>query len=253
MFRWDTIREVLADSGPVFRRLKEIYALLPSTHCLRRGDCCSLMPEMSFAEAQSALDLLIRFNPDERMRLFRKIVGHFFLNAIEITTCPFLEDQDCMIYPDRFLGCRAYGLWSKETYEKRAEANRLAKLNLQKQWQRLGVILPRDVVHFRLPYCPNVTPETGEAVSDTLLSRCGERVGLLYRRFSSDHQSLERTFGRDYYFDLSFFLTALVFGAPGAARMKLDVVREILITGSRKKLDEILAGLPDFRYKLEGL
>jgi Fe-S-cluster containining protein len=253
MVGWDKITGALEDSGPVFRRLGEIYARLPSTCCLRRGNCCSLLPEMSFAEALSAVDRLIRFDPDERMRLLRRMIGYFFLNAVEITACPFLEGRNCLIYPDRFLGCRAYGLWTKAAYEKRAAANRLAKKHLQKQWQRLGVSLPRGVIDFQLPYCPDVKLETGEEASDTLLARCGESVGLLFQRFSPAYLALEQRFGRDYYFDLSFFLAALVFGAKGAVRLKFAVVRDILITGNRERLDEILAGLPAMGDKPKGM
>jgi Fe-S-cluster containining protein len=70
-----------------------------------------MLPEMTLVEALPVIRRLVEMAATMRNRLIKKIIGHFFLNPVEITSCPFLEGQECLIYPDRFFGCRSYGLW----------------------------------------------------------------------------------------------------------------------------------------------
>ncbi|MGD8450149.1 MAG: hypothetical protein PVF36_13060, partial [Desulfobacterales bacterium] len=106
------IRELLQTSDRQFQELKEVYALLPDTRCQRKTHCCSLLPEITLVEALLAIRRLVEMATAVRNPLIQKIIGYFFLNPVEITSCPFLEGQECTVYPDRFFGCRSYGLWS---------------------------------------------------------------------------------------------------------------------------------------------
>ena len=137
MFSWKTIKDLVDRSGQTFQELGEIYNEIPDTSCLRRGYCCSLMPEMTFVEALSAFRSLIQFETDMRNQIFKRIVSYFFLNALEIPLCPFLRDNSCLIYSERFLGCRAYGLWSPNYYEKLSLSSRKAK-KICRQVKRFG-------------------------------------------------------------------------------------------------------------------
>ena len=155
-FSREVIRALLAGSAAQRLALKETYAQLPSTRCRRRTHCCSLLPEMSLLEALTAVQLLLDMVPEQKLQVSKRLLHYFFLNPVEILSCPFLEGNDCLVYQQRFFGCRAYGLWSRKYYQKQAKLSQQAKRIGQQQWQRLGVALPQEVVDFRLNYCPHV-------------------------------------------------------------------------------------------------
>jgi len=137
-------------------------------------------------------------------------------------------------------------LWSKTHYDKRAASSQQEKKHLQKQWENLGVPLPQSVIDFQLPYCMHVEPEGDVEIDDNTLLQLGDNIEMLSRQFPQWHQS----FGQRYYSDLSFFLASLVFGPSGAVRMKFAIVRDILTTGNRERLDRILEELPDIHEEL---
>jgi Fe-S-cluster containining protein len=238
-FSWPEIRELLARSRPQRQALQEVYARLPATRCRRRVRCCSLLPEASLAEVLAALAGIQEFPTDRRLSLLQKALRYFLTNPLEITSCPFLEGRDCLIYESRFFGCRAYGLWSPEEYARRAEANRQAKRNLGDQWLRLGLRLPAAVIDFRVPYCrevemidPGPREDRGLLALEVAIEEIAERLGPASDRFRNLYCS-----------DLSFLLTGLLLSIPEAVRLKFAVVREGIETGGRQKLEEALRRL----------
>jgi hypothetical protein len=238
-FNWTDIRDLLARSLPQRLALQHLYARLPATRCRRQAHCCAMLPEMSLTEALTALDRMQRFPPDQRGYVLKKMVRYFLINPLEITACPFLEGADCLIYEDRFFGCRAYGLWSPEEYARRAGANRQAKSQMREQWLRLGVRLPAAVVDFQVPYCSQVVTAGAEAVTDTSLLETEEEVERLSEPLDPGHQRF-----RDLYFtDLSFLLAGLILGTPEALRLKFTLVKEGLPIGRPDRLDEVILNL----------
>jgi Fe-S-cluster containining protein len=235
------IKELLQTSDHQLKELKETYALLPATRCRRKTQCCSLLPEMTLVEALLVIRRLVKMTAGERNPLIKKIIGYFFLNPVEITSCPFLEGQDCLIYPDRFFGCRSYGLWSPAHYETLAARGRKAKQHLQEQWTRLGVCLPQRVFDFQVPYCPSVETISPEGIDDKTLGKTSDRIQEISAHFSSRHQ----WFAHRYFSDLSFLLSALIFGYTKTVQMKFAIVRDMVHTKNRTKLDRIIQELPD--------
>jgi hypothetical protein len=228
------------------RELKETYALLPATRCRRKAYCCSMLPEMTLVEALPIIQRLVDMAPAMRRRLLQKIISYFFLNPVEITSCPFLEGQDCLIYADRFFGCRSYGLWSQAYYEKLAASDRKAKIYLQKQWKNLDVSLPKKVIDFQVPYCRRVKTNDHAFIDDKTLLHVSDTIESISTRFSQCHQS----FLQKYFCDLSFLLAALVFGHTTAVQIKFNVVYDIVNAGNRKRLDSIIEDLPDLFAEL---
>ena len=127
---------------------------------------------------------------------------------MEISSCPFLQGNDCLVYPDRFFGCRAYGLWSRDYYQDLADKNRQGKKVLQQQWEKLGISLPEEVLSFQVPYCSRVETDSPVTVTDETLSTISDRIDTL----SCDLEPWDREFRGNYFSDLSFFLTGLQFG-----------------------------------------
>ena len=235
------IKALLQTSDPQLNALKETYALLPETRCRRKTRCCSLLPEMTLVEALLVIRRVLEMTEEVRNPLIKKIIGHFFLNPVEITSCPFLEGQDCLIYPARFFGCRSYGLWSRGYYEKLAARDCKAKQHLQDQWKRLGVCLPKNVIDFQVPYCPWVETISPKAIDDKTLLEVSDRIQAISAHFSSRHQ----WFAQRYFSDFSFLLSALIFGYTQAVQMKFAIVREMVHTKNRTKLDRTIQELPD--------
>jgi Fe-S-cluster containining protein len=197
---------------------------------------------MSLVEALSAIQLLIDMAPLRRAKLSRGLVRYFFLNAVEIGSCPFLGGNSCLIYDNRFFGCRAYGLWSGQYYEEQAEHSREAKRMSQTLWQGLGVSLPQEVVEFSVPYCPHVELEENGSVNDRRLLEILNTVGAISGLLTPWHE----LFRERYFSDLSFLLASLTLGMDEAIQLKFEIVRDMLARGKRDRLMEVVEELPDF-------
>jgi len=240
-FSREVIRALLERSTEQRSALNEAYSQLPSTRCRRRTYCCSLLPEMSLLEALSAVQQLLEMKAEQRLWMNRRLIRYFFLNPVEILSCPFLESENCLIYRNRFFGCRAYGLWTEELYRKKGEQSRKAKTLSQHQWQRLGVSLPEEVVNFHLDYCPYVELEGGAFVEDELLLQTSDRIEAISGELVPWHEK----FHQEYFSDLSFLLASISLGLQRAVQLKFEIVRHILSTGNKEKVDRIVDKLDD--------
>ena len=247
MFSQHDIKKLLQNSLHQLQELKETYALLPSTRCRRKTNCCSMLPEMSLVEALAVIKRLLDM-PSAMCRQFvQKIVNYFFLNPVEITLCPFLEGRECMIYEDRFFGCRAYGLWSQEYYERLMDGARRTKIHLREQWNNLGLSLPSKVVDFQVPYCKDVEIDGNAFVDDRMLQNISDTIEAISSRLSHQHQS----FSQVYFSDLSFLLSSIAFGLEESIKIKFTVVKDIITTGNMTGLEKIIDELPELCAKLD--
>lgn len=241
LLTWGVIENLLQSSVAQQRQLSAQYKRLPATRCRRKTHCCSMLPEMTFVETLAIFRRVVAMESVERLAFLMKISRYFFLNAAQITACPFLDDQTCRVYQDRFFGCRAYGLWSSAHYHKIATGSQTTKRYFQKQWLQLGVRLPRAVVNFQMPYCLDVQTVEGVDLNDAALVHIADALESVSRQFSEAHQ----VFQQNYFSDFSFLVAALLFGHRRAVQIKFDVVKEFLDTGNAKKLDRILKGAVD--------
>jgi hypothetical protein len=232
---------LLQASEPGLRELQETYSLLPATRCRRSTHCCSMLPEMTLLEVLAAVQLLATQSSRVRQQLINNIVSYFFINPAMITACPFLAGQDCLVYHNRFFGCRAYGLWSQEYYNSLAGHSREVKKAVQQQWRELGVCLPQQMIDFQVPYCSHVETVGDSAIDDEKLSRIADTIETLSEQCADWHQ----IFNQNYFADLSFLTTSLIFGVTGAIQIKFTLVRDLITTGDQTRLDKILADLPD--------
>ena len=240
-FSREVIQELLAGSAAQRLALKETYAQLPSTRCRRRTLCCSLLPEMSLLEALTAVQLLLDMVPEQKLQVSKRLLHYFFLNPVEILSCPFLEGNDCLVYQQRFFGCRAYGLWSRKYYQKQAKLSQQAKRIGQQQWQRLGVALPQEVVDFRLNYCPHVEAEGDISVDDELLVQTSDVIDSISAQLVPWHDQ----FRQEYFSDVSFLLASILLGLQQAIQLKFEIVRDYLANGKQDRLAKIIEDFPD--------
>lgn len=246
MLSQQVIRDLLQTSSSRQQELEKIYERLPKTQCRRKARCCSMMPEMTLVETLPIIQRLMDMPTSDRRQLIQNIIGYFFLNPAEIISCPFLSGPECLIYTDRSFGCRAYGLWSRAYYIKLAEQNRQAKNHLRKQWENYGVLLPKKVRDFQIPYCLSVKIGGNALINDKMLLQISNKIETISKGFDRWHQ----TFVEMYFCDLSFLLAAMIFGTAEAVRMKFRLVSDILSTGDKTTLDTIIKALPDLFEEL---
>jgi Fe-S-cluster containining protein len=242
IFSLEIIRELLARSTDQRLAIKDVYGQLPATRCRRRTECCSLLPEISLLEALKVIELLVDMAPGKRHQLSKGLIRYFFLNPVEILSCPFLDGQDCLIYADRFFGCRAYGLWSQQYYSEQATRSQQTKQLSLKQWRGLGITLPQEVVDFHLPYCGYVELEGNNFVDDEMIMDASDEIEGLSVQLSPWHH----TFRQGYFSDLSFLFASLAFTTQTAIQLKLEIVREALVKGNKDILTGLWEGVPDF-------
>ncbi len=219
-----SITQLLQTSRKFTKELHSIYRKLPEVTCKGLAHCCTLLPDMTFTEAVSALDSLSSMEPPRRMEILHRIALYFYLNPVKIMSCPFLEKGRCIIYKDRFLGCRTYGLWSANHYKTLASKNLEAKRQVQAAWQQAGINLPKEVIEFQVPYCKNLKIIKGKQPNDRALLKLGKKVAYLSQEHSAAMHSM---FAEDFFMDLSFWLVSMVFGKQGAANSKFMAVKAV--------------------------
>jgi Fe-S-cluster containining protein len=237
----EVIGGLLGQASAHYHDLTEAYNLLPDTRCQRRSRCCSLLPEMTLLEALSAIRTLAAMPPVSRIALTRGLVRYFLTNSVEISPCPFLRGADCLIYQDRFFGCRAYGLWSTDHYERQAGRSRQAKEYTRLQWEHLGVELPRQVLEFQVPYCPHVEVVGDLAMEDGLLVEAQDRIEKLSGNLGLWHELFRAT----YFADLSVLFAALAFGLREAVATKFSLCRDLVRGGDKRRLAALVEEVPD--------
>lgn len=237
----DTIGDMFQHTENWPQALEDAYTLLPATRCRRKINCCSMLPEMTWIEAAFAIHRIVDMRPSLRLRLIKKMVRYFLVNAVEISACPFLDQQDCLIYQDRFFGCRAYGLWSMNYYAELTARNQLMKKQLQSQWERLGITLPQHVIDFSVPYCLDVDIADDITVDDDFMSHVSHKIESLSGQSPEAHHA----FRQIYFSDLSFLVAALIFGMTESIKMKFNVVKEIVMDDNREILDTMINACSD--------
>ena len=216
--------------------LERIRNRLPATTCQRRTKCCALLPHMSLMEAALLMQAIDALPPSVGAGIHSRLLSCFFLNAVRITGCPFLENTDCQVYAHRPFGCRAYGLWSTVEYQRQVKASNQAQKAVQKAWGGLGVTLPREVTRHRPPYCRDVTVSGSESIDDAGLSDLGRQIEGLNQRLDPE----AGTFASKFSSDLSFLVAAEGMGYDAALQNKVTIVREYLASGESPSLDYIL-------------
>ena len=224
-----------ASSRGLFVILEQLYQELPDTTCARRGACCGLLPPVFTVELAGWLHRLPEIPYKERAAQARRLVEHFLCNAAQRRPCPWARPDACAIYPQRFLGCRAYGLWSSEAYAVRAAQALQGQQAVAQAWQGLGVTLPPEVLAPAPPYCRQVRPVGGHAVDDAAIETLEKRALELSRDLPP---SLERL--HDFGGDISFAVAALALGQPQALSLKVALTKALL-TGDQAEAQELLA------------
>ncbi len=231
------IREVFNRAGPALDRLSAVYGRLPSMRCRMRGLCCQLLPEMSFLEFLGVVRAVNGLDLPVATEATRRLVRYFFVNPVRLTSCPFLENNRCLVYEGRPFGCRAYGLWSPEYYRNRRRETLKGKAVVREAWRRLGIELPTEVADFSISYCRNVRPDPHAAIDDDTLNDFYDEVLDMSAELGDHDESFYRLFLND----ASFLAAASVVTHDIALNDKVTVVRETIEAGESRTLSIILS------------
>lgn len=224
-----------ASSRGLFVILEQTYQEIPETTCARRGVCCALLPPVFTVELAAWLHRLPATPYKERASQARRLTEHFLVNAARRRPCPWSRPGACAIYTERFMGCRTYGLWSPQAYEKRAAQAARGQQAVAQAWQGLGVELPAEVLAPAPPYCRQVRPVRGPAPDDAFIEGLEERALELSRELPA---SLERL--HDFGGDISFAVACLALGQAQALSLKVAVTKALL-AGDQDQAAELLA------------
>ncbi|MCB2190987.1 MAG: hypothetical protein KQI62_05440 [Deltaproteobacteria bacterium] len=224
-----------ASARGLFVILEQLYQELPNTTCARQGSCCTLLPPVSTVELAAWLHRLPETPYKERAAQARRLVEHFLCNAAERRSCPWARPDSCAIYSQRFMGCRTYGLWSPQVYEKRATQAAQSQQAVAQAWKSMGVELPAEVLAPPPPYCRQVKPIGGSAPDDAAIEALEDRALQLSHDLPD---SLERL--HDFGGDIAFAVASLALGQQQALSLKVAVTKALL-SGEEAEAHELLA------------
>ncbi|MFZ5631919.1 MAG: YkgJ family cysteine cluster protein [Bacillota bacterium] len=220
-----------AQKNGLLEQLNSIYGGLPETACDRCGTCCTVPPPAYIVEYLNMFRYMKESLPDLIPGLLEKAVRFYFLELVDINLkCPFLgEDNLCLVYPVRPLSCRGYGLAKKEnSFGERKEMEELAR----RYKEKYGIILPGEIVDFKLPECGKVRIVDGRKASTELLEVAISYIAQLESRlFPVELVDREYTFVP---FVTHLALTVL---SEGARARRPKVMKEYLETGGSAALD----------------
>ncbi len=232
---WAAIDSLVCGSQDLLNELRAVYQHIPPTTCRRRAKCCSLLPETSFVEFLHLYQTL-GLMPDATTRsVLAKIAAYYLLNSVERLDCPFLDSGSCLIYGWRPFTCRAYGLWSQRYYDEQAARNRQGKEACRAGWKSLGIDLPEEVLNFSQGYCLSVTSDAMSA-DDGMLNAIWTKILELGEPF----EPLHSRYVQEYFSDFSFAMTALALGYRRALVEKVNVAREVVTHGDKKRVDSLV-------------
>lgn len=202
--------------------LESVYKKMPNTLCVRRGECCGLLPPAAPAELLGFLLRLPKLSAGARVATVTRLVHHFIRNAANRLKCPWAKRDSCADYANRFFACRAYGLWSPEAYDQRRQTAHAAQEQVKDAWAGLGIELPEEVLAPGPDYCGSVRPVSGAPLDDKALLDLEADLAAL----TQDLDGIDELAAHGN--DLSHLMAALVLGTSECLRQKMGYTRATL-------------------------
>lgn len=221
-----------AEKMGLFDSLNSIYESLPETNCEKCGTCCTVPPPAYIVEYLNMFRFLKNNISDGIPEIVEKSVRFYFLELVDINLkCPFLgEDSLCMVYPVRPLSCRGYGLTKNDNglLGARSEMEELARRYREEH----GIILPEEVVSYKLPECGKVNIVDSRKISTETLE-----VAISYiARLESQLFPVELV-DQEYTFMPYVTHLALSVITEGARLRRIKVMKEYIENGSSSMLE----------------
>ena len=239
MIHPEDLSAALSAANPLFQELQSLYRRLPDTQCCcdQPGVCCTFLPEMTWIEALQWVEIIRKLTEEARFDLLKRFMTFYLTSPVRHCGCPFLQHKTCGIYEFRPFACRAYGLWSRQMGDERTDVSRRERKALLTSWQHFGLELPAEMVEFEIDYCDRVQCRSRPAISDSGLI---DILGKVYR-LDQNFPELQNIFEKEFYSDFSFLITSLILGVRKSVLGKFAVIKEMVIQGTSKRLQTMLA------------
>lgn len=235
-----------------FGRLAEVYAALPPTRCDMCGQCCRQGPEIYYVEFLHTLRYILSFSPEKYQQLVQRAVKFHLLGLVDASlACPFLEDNECTIYPIRWFVCRWWGLEAEADFlrQRKRERRDLSRQELMRHFKELYQIeLPPAVAAAaELPFCRQVEITAGERPSQS------RKAALLSKLIQLDQELLPLgTMLRQLnYLDFSTHLCSLFLSPEEMANYRLRAIKEFLAQGYSLTAGNLASKLSQIEIPLE--
>ncbi|CCO08300.1 YkgJ family cysteine cluster protein [Desulforamulus hydrothermalis] len=232
-----------AEQNNLFSQLEQIYAALPATSCEGCATCCKWgSPPAFFIEYLN----LYRHVRDNMKDSWREILGksteYFYLELVDVNQkCPFLNDSNqCSVYSVRPFACRSYGLLSKQDFE---TGDRGLELLAKKFKDEYDLIIPQEIINYKLPWCGKVTSQTGTHLAKSTLAGLAAQIGALdYTFFPQELVDQEGTL-----LPFPVHLANTVLGSGARAR-KIKVMKQYVDQGSKELLQGFVEKAAAFQF-----
>ncbi|MCF8010401.1 MAG: YkgJ family cysteine cluster protein [Clostridiales bacterium] len=224
-----------ADNQGYLKQLRHIYDELPETECDKCATCCTVPPPGYLIEFLNLYKYIKDNLQDQQVGIMEKTIRYFFLELADVNIkCPFLDEKsnNCLVYPVRPLGCRIYGLMSKDDFgdgDKRSIEGIANKYR-----EEYNIELPEEVLNFELPFCDRVCRLDGkkEYVSAELVQKMASNMEALEASIVPP-QAVEE----QYTFAPMPTHLALSVLTKGARFRRPRVIKEYLEKGTSEMLD----------------
>ena len=230
----------LAKEEKIARRLDFIYGRVPMNDCQRCADCCFTSPQVHQLEFLNIYDSLRSLPELEQRRLGRKLVEYEILSLATLKNkCPFLRQDDCLIYERRPLQCRLFGLYPLEEYTDMVAKCRRQNEDLAGYYARAkGLSLSEDVMTYDIDQCANNIDRSGKAVvvAAAERDRLNAQISELGRQVLPDHQHSSGLVNFSNYYVLTYLEDEFLEDA------KVKAIREFQKNGRSRILDDLLTG-----------
>ena len=177
---------------------------------------------------------------EQRDNLLRRVVAYEFLNLVKIDLeCPFLADNQCIIYRNRPLSCRVFGLYPEGDYKIRINDSQVSNRKLAEYYrENYDLKLPDLVVSHDVNQCEYNHDEEGNPIVLSLYER--GRVQKMFfsledRIFPTEMERPKEVLERFSYFFIKNFL-----GEGELFEIRLALMRDYLENGRTDGIDEII-------------
>lgn len=181
-----------AKKSELFKKLNNIYDILPKGQCTGCGSCCMESVGINLIEFLNIFNYL-QDKDELRERSLDRIIDYYFMEFMEKKCCPFQDENNkCEIYEVRPLNCRLFGYWEKEDYNKNlkdvTEKNKQYK-NIMKG--KYGFDISDEVVNYKIKYCENFIPRNRYLTKGERLSFADDIMILDSKLFSKGIMDIE--------------------------------------------------------------
>lgn len=171
----------LAKENQLFDQLNILYNSIPKGQCNGCASCCMESVNAFYIEFLNIYNYVKHHQMYDK--IMARIEAHYFNELIRVDHCPFLENNQCLIYDVRPHVCRLFGHSTQEDHEE----NYLQVLELNQAaddyfFDEFGIHLRDEVVMHKIEYCQAFK-------IDQKMSK-GEKMHLIDQLFMIDTQFL---------------------------------------------------------------